>query len=246
MVSQDAIVAAGRNLVQGQPIMVACLRLVDAVLRGLDTDGVEGARRAAAEMAERLDAERTAIIAAVRGAVPPHGTVLTVSASSNVLSALCALPAIRVLCAASEPGGEGRTAVDTLRTHGIDATVIPDGVVAQQSTRADAIAFGADAIGPDALLNKTGTLAAALGARSNGRPTLCVAGTTKLVDANVWLSLQPIAERLKLEGVPVFEEVPASLVTTFITEDGKQTARAVRRAARNAHLNPQIVDWLDG
>lgn len=243
--SGEEIVAAARTLVRGQPIMAACLRVAAVVLSGLEADGVGGARRAAAAIAERLESERERITQIVGDVVPIHGTILTVSASSVVLGALCALPGIRVICAASEPGGEGRAAADALTSCGIDAIVIPDGTIAQQSTRADAIAFGADAIGPDALLNKTGTLAATLGARSNGRAVLCISGTTKIVDAHAWPKMHTAAERLKLEGVGVFEEVPTSLVTAFVTEDGKQTARAIRRAARNAGLPPILLSWLD-
>jgi translation initiation factor 2B subunit (eIF-2B alpha/beta/delta family) len=238
----EAIVAAARTLVHGQPVMGACLRLADAVVRGLEEDGPPGARRAAEEFEKRLSGERVALDEELRKRLPTDGVVLTVSASSTVLRSLSSAAGLRVICAVSEPGGEGRGAADMLRGSGIDASVILDGAVAQQSTRADMIVFGADAIGPNAFLNKTGTLAAALGARSSGRPCLCAAGTTKLVGETVWPDLVAAAERLTVEGVPVFEEVPATLVTTLVTESGVLSSRGVRRL--KVELHPQVVQWL--
>jgi translation initiation factor 2B subunit (eIF-2B alpha/beta/delta family) len=231
-------------LVTGQPLMAACIRLADGVVRGLDSGGCPQALRAATAFAETLSTERDDLAAGLAKRLPAGGIVLTVSASSSVLSALSRTQGIRVLCAISEPGAEGKAAVHALQEHDVDAVLIPDGAVAQQSTRADAIVFGADAIGPGAILNKTGTLAAALGARSSGRPCICVAGTTKLVDETVWPYLVTNAERLCVEGVQVFEEVPASVVTTFVTGTGSTTARSLRRAARSLHLHPRIAEWM--
>jgi translation initiation factor 2B subunit (eIF-2B alpha/beta/delta family) len=242
--SEDAIVDAARTLAQGQPIMAACLRLCDAVLRGLSEDGPVGARRASEAFAQRLAAERTALTEHLKRKLPTEGTVLTVSASSTVVAALRQATGLRVLCAVSEPGGEGHRLVETLTASGVEATPILDGAIAQQSTRADVIVFGADVIGPGAILNKTGTLAAALGARSNGRQCLCAAGTSKLVGEATWPTLASASESLMVDGVSVFEEVPAALVSTFVTEEGAVSPRSLRRAARSVKLHPSIAEWL--
>jgi translation initiation factor 2B subunit (eIF-2B alpha/beta/delta family) len=246
MLSRDAIVDATRTLVQGQPLMASCVRLADVVLRGLDEDGPPGAHRAARGFVAKLETEKNALGSALCAKLPREGAVLTVSASSTVLGALLARPHLRVVCAVSEPGGEGRTAVDVLRRGGVDANVIPDGAIAQQSTRVDAIVIGADVIGPSAILNKSGTLAAALGARAAGRPCICAAGTSKLVDEAAWTRLASAADRLAVEGVRVFEEVPAALITSFVTEDGVTTSRSLRKATRTHRLHPLIADWLAG
>ena len=244
--SQDVIVDAVRILVQGQPLMASCLRLADAVLRGLEEDGPPGANRAAGGFVHKLEDERAALVSSLGQKLPREGAVLTVSASSTVLGALLDRPQLRVVCAVSEPGGEGRTAADVLRGGGVDAQVIPDGAIAQQSTRVDAIVIGADVLGPAAILNKSGTLAAALGARAAGRPCICAAGTSKLIDEATWVSLASVADRLAVEGVRVFEEVPSALVTSFVTEDGVTSTRSLRRASRTHHLHPRIAAWLEG
>lgn len=243
--SREAISDAVRILVQGQPVMAACLRLADVVLRGLEADGSPGALRAAKAFGTKLGSEKAALNANLRKKLPREGAILTVSASSTVIDALITGPQLMVLCAVSDPGGEGKTAAETLRAYGFEASVIPDGAVAQQSTRVDAIVIGADVLGPTSILNKTGTLAAALGARSNARPCLVVAGTSKLVDETTWARLAATAERLAVEGIRAFEEVRNELVTSFITEEGVTSARQLRRAARSVRLHPQIGIWLE-
>jgi translation initiation factor 2B subunit (eIF-2B alpha/beta/delta family) len=242
--SRDAIVDATRILVQGQPVMAAVVRLADDVLRALDEDGPPGAERAARAFTDRLASEATAIAEQLVRKLPRAGSVLTVSASSTVLEGLCRAAYLRVVCAVSEPGGEGRVAAERLRERGVDAIVVPDGAVAQQSTRVDAIVFGADVVGPAALLNKTGTLAAALGARASARPCLAVAGETKFVDDDAWPNFAAAVERLAVEGVPAFEEIPAELITTFVTNRGPMSQRVLRRAARAVHLRPDVMEWL--
>ncbi len=243
--SPDAIVDATQLLVSSQPLMASCLRLADTVLRGLDTDGAPGAARAADDFAQRLDDERTALVKHLAERLPTEGTIVTVSASSLVIDALKSAPRLRVLCAVSEPGGEGRDAAQALTDAGLEASLIPDGSLAQQSARADAVVFGADAIGPTAFLNKTGTLGAALGARTARRPCICVAATSKIVDEGLWPLLVQRSERLLADGIPIFEEVPISFVTTIVLESGPQGPRAIRRLARAARMHPQIVAWLD-
>ena len=243
--SRDAIVDAARLLVQGQPVMAACIRLADSVLRGLAADGPPGALQAARRFAAMLDQEKVAVAEQLRRKLPRDGIVVTVSASSTVLEGLCGVPSLRVMCAVSDPGGEGHAAVAQLEAHGIDATLIPDGAVARHATRADAIVFGADVLGPEALLNKTGTLGAALGARAAGRQCMSVAGRSKLIGDDAWTKIAAAAERLSVEGIPAFEEVPAAFVTTFITDAGPMSARALRRAARSVKILPEICGWLD-
>src|SRR5687767_3114418 len=76
--SRDAIADAVRVLVQGQPVMAACIRLCDAVLRGLDEDGAPGALRAAGRFASTLESERSALTEHLCKKVPRGGTILTV------------------------------------------------------------------------------------------------------------------------------------------------------------------------
>jgi translation initiation factor 2B subunit (eIF-2B alpha/beta/delta family) len=242
--SPDEIVEAAQLIVSSQPLMASCLRLADVVLRALDENDTNGAARAAETYAQRLDDERISLVKQLAERLPTEGTVVTVSASSLVIDALKSVPRLRVLCAVSEPGGEGRDAADALIEAGMEAALIPDGSLAQQSARADAVVFGADAIGPEGLLNKTGTFAAALGARTARRPCICVAASSKLVDQGLWPILVDASERVLSDGIPIFEEVPLSLVPTIVLENGTHTQRMIRRLARNARMHPSVVAWL--
>jgi translation initiation factor 2B subunit (eIF-2B alpha/beta/delta family) len=238
------VIEGVRLIASEQPVMAACLRLGDVVLRAIDDGGPPKAADAAEGFALTLEEERIALVKHLAEQLPTEGTVVTVSASSLVIDALKSAPRLRVLCAVSEPGGEGRDAADTLKEAGMDCALIPDGALAQQSTRADVVVFGADAVGPVGILNKTGTLAAALGARTGLRPCLCVASTTKIVDESAWPYLVAGAERRLMDGVPVFEEVALSFVTKVVLETGPQSQRAIRRLARSAPLHPRLLAWL--
>jgi translation initiation factor 2B subunit (eIF-2B alpha/beta/delta family) len=242
--SSEAIVDATRLLVEGQPVMASCLRLADWVLRELDESGPPGACSAANAFEALLRSERETLAERVRARLPKEGTIVTVSASSTVLEALRTARGVRVLCAVSDPGGEGRQAVETLRDAGVEADLIPDGAVAQQSARADLVLFGGDAIGSTGVINKVGTLAAALGARSAGRPCVCAVGTTKLVDDVAWPHLARAVEERKVEGIPLFEEIPLPLFRTIVMDEGPRTTRTVRRVARAAALHPSVLEWL--
>src|SRR5688500_14361988 len=80
--SQDAIFDAARVLVQGQPVMGACIRLANDVVRGLEREGPPGAQRAAKTFAVTLANEKAAIADHLANKLPRVGAVLTVSASS--------------------------------------------------------------------------------------------------------------------------------------------------------------------
>jgi len=119
-----AVIEEGLSvLVSSQPLMASCLRLADVVLRALDAEGPPGAARAAEAYAHRLDNERIALVKQLAECLPIEGTVVTVSASSLVIDALRSVPQLRVLCAVSDPGGEGRDAADALRAAGLDAAL---------------------------------------------------------------------------------------------------------------------------
>lgn len=239
-------------LVRGQPVMAASLRLADEVLRA-SGDGPRSAGEAARRFLDALDAEGRGLTSGLRTFLPSGGTVVTVSASSAVLEGLQAARRLRsrVLCAVSEPGGEGRAAADELREAGIDASVVPDAAVATLASDADVLVFGADALGPKALLNKTGTLAAALSFRHARRPRVAVIGTSKLLGPRGWDAVEraAAARTPAVRGgirVPVFEAVPLRLVSHLVTEDGPLAPASVAKLARSSELHAKILELLDG
>jgi translation initiation factor 2B subunit (eIF-2B alpha/beta/delta family) len=236
-----------RVLLKGQPFMAACVRLADEVLHASDP------RAAASSFARRLEREARSSPAALRLLLPRGGVVLTVSASSAVVRALTGLgprSRPRVLCAVSEPGGEGRAAAAELRAAGVEADVLPDAAVAGAAASSDLVVFGADAVGPDALLNKTGTAAAVLGAMQARRDRVCVAATSKFVDAAMWTRLAEAAATRSAavrgtDAVALFEVVPLRWVTSVLTEDGPLQARTAGRLAASSHLDARTIAAYD-
>lgn len=225
---------AARVLVEGQPVMAACLRLADAVVRAGDTAG------AARAFAAQLDAEAAALPMALDVFLPRGSTVVTVSSSSAVVAAL-ARPShgATVLCAASGPEGEGVQAARALRDAGVDAEVIPDAAVAGAAARAQLVVLGADAVGPGAVLNKTGSLAAVLGARLGSGDRIVLAGTSKFVDARGWHAIEQAAA-----GRASFEAVPLRLLSVVVTEDGPLSPPSARRLAARSKLDPKVLEWI--
>jgi translation initiation factor 2B subunit (eIF-2B alpha/beta/delta family) len=95
---------------------------------------------------------------------------------------------------------------------------------------AEAFLTGADAVGPDAFINKVGTGALAALAGAGGVPTYVLTGREKFVAAEVFASLRDdggsAAEVWRdappgvAVGNPYFEQVPVATVAAFITDVG--------------------------
>jgi hypothetical protein len=191
-------------------------------------------------------------------------TVLTLSRSGTVRAGLTALreagwdPVVRV--GEGRPGNEGRDQARDLRDpdggRGIDARLVTDAAVvalaagsswvesgAPDAEPADpartAVVVGADAVGPEAFLNKVGTRALAAAAGERGVPVLVVADAAKVLPEELFASLEPpaapAAELDPPAGVPAlnfyFEVIPLRLVTRVVSEDGVVEPAEVRRAA---------------
>lgn len=228
----------------------------------------EALERAAGEAIERaLAADRAAAVHAA-GRIAGR-SVLTLSRSGTVETALTeARPRPAVVVAESRPGGEGIGVAERLRGAGIDAVVVPDVAIAWAIAErgVQAVLVGADTVLPSGglvrterrgrqpvgvgaaasarsrggVVNKIGTLAAALAASAAGVPLWAVAACDKVAPG----PLEPPAERADPAGlsevagvelaVPMFEVVPTGLVAGVITEDGLLDAAGVAAAARVA------------
>jgi hypothetical protein len=200
-------------LLAGQPAMAPIWHLAVAA-RGPDpAAALAGLRRRLGADADAAVAAATAWLRA-RPAGPPAG-VATVSHSSlvdRVLAAVAAWPDV-------DPDPR-RTAPGPRRVPRWGSVTDPGRAGSRSSTGPAVAVVGADAVGPEGLLNADGTgeLAARL-------PTLVVATAVKLVPGAVF-------ERL---GGPGFEVVPlAALAAVVVGPEVLSPAEAGRRAARLA------------
>ena len=182
--------------------------------------------KAALLSVERLIAnEKTAGIRIAENAMEKvEGTVLTLSYSgtvTNLLKAIAKKKDIKVIVAESFPLGEGRRTADLLAKAGIETSLIADSMVFAEARNSDLCLVGADAITPQALINKVGTYAAVLGSVQAGIPTYVASSTLKVTS-----KLRPdwmIEEKEKgklTERTQLFEPVPLELITEVFTEKG--------------------------
>ena len=148
----------------------------------------------------------------------------------RTIRALAADTAVDVCCAEGRPALEGRDLAASLAQAGIPVTLYTDAGIGAAIPSAEAFLAGADAIGPDAFINKVGTGAlAALGA-AEGIPTYVLAGREKVVPVHVFneLALSGGATsdvwRDAPPGVrpanPYFERIRNSVVSGFVLDVG--------------------------
>ncbi len=153
-----------------------------------------------------------------------EGTIITLSYSGTVTNVLrlCAnKKEIKVIVAESFPLGEGRRTAEILSSAGIDTALVADSLVFAEARNSDLCLVGADAIMPQALINKVGTYGMALAAMQAGIPTYVVSSTLKITS-----ELKPdwMIEQLKdgklTERSQLFEPTPLELFTEVVTELG--------------------------
>ena len=216
--------------------------------------GVPPAGACEAVLADLLARKAALSDALIAGAKPVLGRargILTLSYSSTVEGLLleAAAPDCLVIVAESRPLLEGRKLCRNLAAAGRRVRCITDAQIGLALADADMALIGADAVlGDLAVVNKTGSLFAALAARAQGKPCHAAADTFKIdplassADAvfeemaadEVW------PERPEICANVYFEPVPAELIALYLTEKGPLAAArmhdevAARREQRRA------------
>jgi translation initiation factor 2B subunit (eIF-2B alpha/beta/delta family) len=198
-------------------------------------------------MARELEA--ATVGAAVRAAQGIEGRrrVLTHSASATCLQTLLrwGRNGRRVVVTESRPGREGIEMARKLATREVEVTLVSDAAIGLSVPECDAVLVGADAITADGqLINKAGTLLAALAAREAGVPAYAVAQTHKICPRGWPVALTPQPPR-GLASVPgvrvanlVFDATPLDWFDVVFTEQGRLTERLLR-----ATSNAVRTDW---
>lgn len=224
--------AAAGELCRAQPSMAA-LRVAAAVaVQAPDPAAALDAFAARTGRAPHLIARHAGALLKLRRSTGPLKLV-TCSRSHAVEEALMALARaveIEVSCTESRPALEGRDLAVALSRSGIHVTLYTDAGIASALPGAEAFLAGADAIGPDAFINKVGTAPLAALAAVEGVPTYVLAGREKIVSAEVFASLRhgggPSADVWPEAppGVDVqnsyFEVIRSTAVAAFVTDAG--------------------------
>ena len=183
--------------------------------------------------------------------------VVTISLSRSVITVIDAIRqarTVRVSCSESRPALEGRRLASRLAALGVPVTCFSDAAIGHALAAADAVLLGADAVGPEWFLNKSGTRMLAAAAARQGVPVYLVATRDKFVGHAVGARLA-IREGSAGEvwesppaGVevrnPYFESTPLDLVTSVISDAGLLGAGMVPDVC-NAIQDAVMLDALD-
>jgi translation initiation factor 2B subunit (eIF-2B alpha/beta/delta family) len=209
-------------LVRGHPSMAPLWRLGSEALGSADHAA------AARAFAGRLGAEQKLV--AARAAPLLSGTVLVQSYSGTAVAAVVAA-GVRALCATGQPGGAGELTASRLIERGIEAAVAQHHEAATHAARVDAVLTGADAVGPGGVVNEVGTRRLVEAAIAAARSAIVVAGSSKLIAAD-------------LPAPEPFERVPLRSFTAIVTEDGSMDPIETGRRAMGFQLHPTLVRML--
>lgn len=172
--------------------------------------------------------------------------VVTYSYSSTVIRALIYAhkrgEKFKVVCSEARPICEGVRAAERLADAGIDVILVTDAALLGFIPQADMVAVGADCVTDSWLVNKVGTYALALIARSNRVPFYCLASEDKLLAPELYaLYKNPPRDHREIlarkpKNVQVlnyyFEATPLKLLSALITENGVLAVKDVRRRIR--------------
>ena len=254
-----------RALIGAQPGMAPLVNLCDAVVRVAKRPGVvyiggspqpatpaQAASNAALRFYALLAHHPRRIANEMLPYIHSGALLLTHSSSATVLTALLraheAGKRFGVVCTESRPLFEGVHMARQLAEAGIGVEVIADAAAAVFIHGVYSRLIGADAITPDVVINKVGTLGMALAARSAGVPVYCLAGSEKFLPAG---GVAGIEERDPAEIVPTapnlrgfniyFDQTPLTLITKFFSEEGVLTPAGVNEYFSGRSLHPSLL-----
>ncbi len=228
-------------LLEQQPSLAPLVGLVNAVYLGLDQKPAELA--GALRDMERRMAESAGVLSAVGAPLVEEGSVvLTHGASGSVQDMLVEAARERrffVACAATMPLGEGIELAADLAAAGLAVEVVPDDQVEETVAGVDQVLVGANAFGPEHVMNTMGSAAVAREAASLRVPFNVIASLEKALPA-------PLFERAVRAGVAAgrFEPISLDQVTAVITEMGALDPGEAGRLAARREVSPDLLRRL--
>ena len=227
--SDAALVAVGQELIRAQPAMASIFNLVNAALLA----GVERAAESCREFLTRTERAAQAVAAEAARHIQDNVTVMTHSWSSTVLRALLTAwetgRRFQVICTESRPLREGVTLARKLAGASVPVRLIVDAAAYSFLEQTQLALVGADSITARGLVNKAGTAALALTAKTLGVPVYTLASTDKFLPARYAAPAQELRDpgeilEERVENViPVnyyFDVTPLQYLTGVVTEEG--------------------------
>jgi translation initiation factor 2B subunit (eIF-2B alpha/beta/delta family) len=222
------------ELIEARPSMAVVGNRVARAAEGDTADEMERGAHAAVARAYEADGRAAENAAELIGG---NDRAVTLSRSGTVAQTLEEASPDETVVAESIPGGEG---VDFAEELDVPTIVVPDSCVVREVGDTGVVVVGADAVLPDGtVVNKVGSLAAALAARYQGVSFVVVASADKISPAG---EEEHENEYVEKHGsrVGVFERVPSEFVE-LVTEEGTLSEDDVReRAEEHARLRSSL------
>jgi translation initiation factor 2B subunit (eIF-2B alpha/beta/delta family) len=156
-----------------------------------------------------------------------------------------------VICPESRPIGEGVALARALARLGLTVELIVDAMAPSLVRRSDLALVGGDALAPEGLINKIGSYALALAARTSLRPFTALVGTQKYLPRfhEAFIPHEPPKELLSERNLPknlridnrYFELVPLELLTEIISESGLFQPKELLKRLQAIRLHPILA-----
>jgi len=243
---------AGRLFCSLKPDTALYRNLAGLLTRAGSSGGSTAVSAAARELSDYRRAAHQGLADSARAVLEDSETLLVHDYSSTVRSILIELGATRshrIVTTSGEPLGQGLRVARLAASFGHRVTFVPDMSVARVIAEVDHYLTGVESYYADgSLANTVGTFMLALLCRESGVPVLAATETFKYdqecpsaIKAELTarlLNLAPnlvTAESLGFQTVQyVLDAVPASVVTSFVTEKGVCPPGLVRGVAQEA------------
>ena len=180
----------GWTLIRIQTATAPLVNLVNDVLWRIEESDSPSRQRQAIALAteaykRQLRQHALRVAEGALGLIGDCSTIVTISYSSTVQHALTyaqrAGRRLEVVCAESQPGGEGRTTVEELASLGVPVTLRADADAIAAIAKADLVLVGADMLTSSGLVNKAGTATMAQAARAAGTAFYTLCGSEKFL-----------------------------------------------------------------
>jgi translation initiation factor 2B subunit (eIF-2B alpha/beta/delta family) len=227
---------AVKRLAQGQPSMAPVLNILNHICFEIERLGDNWAelKRAFTELQQKQKSQLEGMIARLDEVPKVKDTLLTFSNSSTVAGMIIASRergwSGRVICGEGRPILEGLVMAKRLTAAGIPVTVYTDAALMSHIVDADAVWIGGDALDEKGLVNKIGSLALAIMAKTLDIRFISFMGSDKLLSKDMnqffhFLTQNPreVAMDYADELVVVneyYEHIPLELVENVFTEKG--------------------------
>lgn len=187
-----------KTITSAHPRMASLITLTHTVLQNCRQADVEPlspiVQESITHFFQNIETSKKRILSECYHLLQPDMRVATFSRSSIVVDTLLQISEntpFHILLTESRPMYEGRVAAKAFSSAGIPVTLFTDAAISDMLQQADIILIGADAVTPQHIINKIGTLPLALCAQHCNTPIYVLATSDKFLDDTSLLAPEP-------------------------------------------------------